>query len=152
MDKTAIKKELLEHCLAFISQRIDVAQKAMDDAQESANEEGKSSMGDKHETSRSRLQQQRNQNARQLNEAINVRLVLNLLDPEKEYDAAALGSVVITKLANYFISISAGRIYAGDQKFYAISRDAPLAKVMLGKQAGEVVYFNDKPVEILEVY
>lgn len=152
MQKEEIKSQLLEQCIAFIDQRIDVSQKAIDAAQDSANQEGKSSMGDKYETGRSRMQLQKDQHSRQLNEALKVRMVLDLLDPGKAYETATFGSVVMTKLANYFISISAGRIFAGEQKFFAISKDTPLAKEMYGKKQGDKISFNGQKMEILEIY
>ena len=152
MTKTQIKEELLEECREFIQQRIDVSKKAMNNAQDSANNETKSSAGDKFETGRAMMQMEVDKNARQLSEATQVRLKLDLVNPEMLYDKVRFGSVIITELANYFIAISAGRIIVDDVKYYAISPQAPLAIEMLQKKAGDIVTFNDKPMKILEVF
>ena len=152
MTKTQIKEELLEECREFIQQRIDVSQKAMDNAQDSANNETKSSAGDKFETGRAMMQMEVDKNARQLSEASRVKLLLDMVNPEMIYDNVRFGSVVKTDLANYFIAISAGRIIVDEVKYYAISPQAPLAIEMLQKQVGDTVSFNDKPLKILEVF
>ena len=152
MTKTQIKEELLEECREFIQQRIDVSQKAMDNAQDSANNETKSSAGDKFETGRAMMQMEVDKNARQLSEASRVKLLLDMVNPEMIYDKVRFGSVVKTDLANYFIAISAGRIIVEDVKYYAISPQAPLAIAMLQKKVGDTISFNEKPLKILEVF
>ena len=50
MDNQDIKRSLIKQCEEFVQQKIDVAEKLMNEAQESANNETKSSAGDKFET------------------------------------------------------------------------------------------------------
>ena len=152
MTKTQIKEELLEECREFIQQRIDVSQKAMDSAQESANNETKSSAGDKFETGRAMMHAEVDKLARQLSESSRVKLLLEMVKPEMLYDQVRFGSVVKTDMANYFIAISAGRIIVDEVKYYAISPQAPLAVEMMQKKTGDTVSFNDKPMKILEVF
>ena len=127
-------------------------QKMMSDAQASANKETKSSAGDKFETARAMMQAQRDQYAQQLSNAILLRTQLSQIDTEQIFEKVQLGSVVKTPLANYFISISAGRLSVGEEKYYAISPQAPLAKILLSKSVGDTIIFNNKEIEILEVF
>ena len=60
---TLNKKQLYDLCQAVVQQRIDTARHAMTAAQESANEEGKSSAGDKYETGRAMAQIERDRHA-----------------------------------------------------------------------------------------
>ena len=60
------KKELFEHCKNMLLQRIADGEKAMLDAQEAANSEEKSSMGDKYETGRAMSQLARDMSAKQV--------------------------------------------------------------------------------------
>ena len=152
MSKTSIKKSLLFHCTEIIQTKVMLLQKMMSDAQASANKATKSSAGDKFETSRAMMQAQRDQYAKQFSNAILLRTQLSQIDPEQIFDKVQLGSVVKTPLANYFISISAGRLTVGGEKFYAISPQAPLAKLLLTKSTGDKVIFNNKAIEILEVF
>lgn len=151
-DSIAIKKSLLFQCAELIQDKIDVLQKMTTDIQDSANNETKSSVGDKYETGRAMMQQEKDKYNIQLNRAINVRNQLRRIDPEKKYDTVSFGAVVKTRLANYFISISAGRIEVEGQKFYVISPQAPLAQELMQKTSGDTFIFNDQEMKILEVY
>ncbi len=148
---TEIKRRLLDLCRHHIGQRIQLAEKMMNDAQDSANHETKSSVGDKYETGRAMMQSERDKHARQLAEAIQVEQLLERIQPEAQHQRVQLGSLVRTDFGEYFISISAGRLPVGDKKYYAISPATPLASAMLGKQKGETFSFNDKQMAILEV-
>ena len=74
-----------------------VAGKAMEAAQESANDQSKSSAGDKYETSRSMGQLDRNMHARQYEQARQERTILERLQAANEAGTqgrVALGSLV----------------------------------------------------------
>ena len=152
MDHTTIKEALIQQCAEYIQQRIDVSDKMMNEAQDAANNETKSSAGDKHETGRAMMHLERDNHAQQLSRSLFVKTQLEQINPDKQFDRATFGSVVRTTLGNYFIAISAGRIKVGEEKFFAISPQAPLAKEMLQKQAGDTLAFNDQEITILEVF
>ena len=152
MVKSVIKQQLLEQCNQIIQEKIEVLEKMMDDAQQSANNETKSSAGDKYETGRAMMQLEKEKHGGQLAEAIQLRNKLKLIKANQLSDQVVVGSVVETKLANYFIAISAGRIEVAGQKFFVISPQAPLAIELLRKQAGDIFTFNDQEMKILDVY
>jgi len=152
LDQIAIKQTLIEQCEEFVQQKIDVSEKLMNEAQESANNETKSSAGDKFETGRAMMHAERDKNAHQLSEAMKIKMQLDRLKRAESADKVTFGSVVITSFGNYFISISAGRVIVGDEKYFAISPQAPLAQSFLQKKVGDVVDFNDQQIKILEVF
>jgi transcription elongation GreA/GreB family factor len=152
LDQIAIKQSLIEQCEEFVQQKIDVAEKLMNEAQDSANNETKSSAGDKFETGRAMMHAERDKNAQQLSEAMKVKMQLDRLKRAESSEKISFGSVVMTSFGNYFVSISAGRIIVDDEKYFAISPQAPLAKSFLQKEVGDVVDFNDQKIKILEVF
>ena len=77
MNNSQIKKHLHERCLAIVQQRMCDAKEAMDGAQQSANQEEKSSAGDKYETGRAMAQIARDQAAQQLDEALKLKNALD---------------------------------------------------------------------------
>ncbi|MFT5165459.1 MAG: transcription elongation GreA/GreB family factor [Saprospiraceae bacterium] len=151
-DPIAIKKSLLFQCAELMQEKVDVLEKMTSDMQDSANNETKSSAGDKFETGRAMMHMERDKYARQLAQAVLVRDQLERIDPEKIFDHVTFGAIVKTKLANYFIAISAGRIEVEGEKFYVISPQAPLAQEILQKKAGDTFVFNDQEVKVLEVF
>lgn len=152
MNNIEIKEALLAEVEELIFQKISVFQKMMNDAQESANNETKSSAGDKFETGRAMMHIERDKNAKQLSEARKLELFLSQIKTDEVFDKVAFGSVVETTLGNYFISIAAGRIIIEGKKYFAISPQAPLAKEMLNKSIGAVINFNNNEVKILNVF
>jgi hypothetical protein len=146
-----IKNELQAACLAYVQQRIDAAQQAMQAAQESANNETKSSAGDKYETGRAMAQEERNRNAVQLQEALKLQAELGRIDPEKSCDTVRPGALVHTSLGHFYLSISAGKLLLDGKEYFAVSPAAPMAAALSGKRTGEEALFNGKKIQILEV-
>lgn len=53
------------------------------------------------------------------------------------------GSLVITNKARFYISVSLGEFFFQNERFYAISPESPMAKIMDGKQAGDIFILNN---------
>jgi hypothetical protein len=145
---TSIKTQLHALCAAFVQERIEAAQAAMLTAQESANSETKSSAGDKYETGRAMAQEERNRNAVQLQQALQLQGELTRINPELPCDTVRPGALVTTSMGRFFVSISAGKLTVEGQDYFAVSVAAPVAAALSGKRAGESVLFNGKPVQV----
>ena len=57
-------------------------------------------------------------------------------------DIVKLGSLVITNKARFYLSVSLGEFFYEGDRFYAISEESPMAKIMLGKTEGEEFVLN----------
>lgn len=146
-----IKQELYKKCEAFLNNRLQVIQKTITDIQNSLQSETKSSAGDKHETGRAMLQLEREKAGNQLAEIQKINETLKKIEVKSKHNNAALGSLVVTSHLNYFIAISAGEIEIEDEKYYAISAVTPIAKLLLSKQAGDLIEFRDNKFTITEI-
>src|SRR5258708_32444545 len=124
MNYSDLKKQLHAHCGALVQQRIADAKQAMDNAQESANQEEKSSVGDKYETGRAMAQIARDQAAQQLDEELKLKNTLDQINLNSSAKVG-LGSLVITNKTNFYISISAGKLIVNGDEFMAISVQSP---------------------------
>jgi transcription elongation GreA/GreB family factor len=151
-DESILKHKLLDACKQFVERQITTATTAMNDAQRSANEEGKSSAGDKYETGRAMMQIERDKAASQLEEALKLKRMIDQIRPEVQPEKVLLGSVVITLLFNIFIAIGAGKIKVGGEEFLVVAPQSPLGKTLLGKQAGDEFLFNKQPNAIVKIY
>ena len=58
-------------------------------------------------------------------------------------DRIALGSVVFTNKARFYISVSLGEFFYEGDRFYAISEQSPMAKILFGKKAGDSFVLNN---------
>lgn len=146
-----IKPQLYEYCTSYISERILHAQQAIRSAQESANDDTKSSAGDKYETGRAMMQQEIEKHTVQLAEAQRLKLVLGHIHPSKAYPRIQAGSLVQTSQGIFYLSISIGRHIIADQAIFIISTISPIGALLLGKQAGDQFSFNGNVFMISDV-
>jgi hypothetical protein len=147
-----LKQQLLEACQQAQAKRVEYARNAMEDAQQAANQEEKSTAGDKYDTSRAMSQNVRDMNAKQLQEALKEIALLQHIKPEILVTQARLGSVVKTSIGNYFIAISGGPYVLGKEKYFSISPASPIGELLMNKQKGESFMFRDKTIMITDVF
>lgn len=151
-EKIKWKEEVKSICIQLIEARVQTATDAMEQAQEAANSEEKSSAGDKYETGRAMSQRERDMNAMQLKEAKLELILLYSIVVDKIYKQVESGSVIKTKDKTYFVATGLGSIKVNEEKIYVLSPKAPLALHFIGKRIGEVFQFNGNEFEILEIF
>ncbi len=151
-DRIELKKALYAKCLAYVEQRIATAKQAMEAAQNAANEESKSSAGDKYETTRAMMQIERDRHAAQLAEAMKLQNELDQLNCEKIYEKAQAGSVVVTDQNRFFLSVSAGKLTLDQTDYFAVSLASPIGMLLHNRTTGDEFVFQNKPVRIKEVF
>ena len=83
--RKGLKHSLLHKCHEFVESRISNARNALDEAQQAANEETKSSAGDKYNTERAMMQIERDKHAAQLVEAQKLQKALYLQEHQAAY-------------------------------------------------------------------
>lgn len=146
-----LKEELHRQCLAFVQERIDNARQAILSAEQSASEDTKSSAGDKYETGREMLQQEKNRGMAQLTEANKLLVALNRIGTAGQSDKANEGSVAFTNNGNFYISVSAGVLNAEGKSFFAVSAASPIGAKLMGCMANDTFTFNEKTYLIEQV-
>ncbi len=145
-----IKQELYNACLAYVQRSIDAAQQGINEAQQAAKDDTKSSAGDKYETGREMAQQESNRNMAQLHEANKLKVQLQQV-PVTPSATVESGSIVITNSGNFYIAISAGTLQAEGATYFAISLASPIGQKMKGLKAGDSFSLNGKSYTIKEV-
>ncbi len=148
---STLKEQLHQQCVNYVKQRMDDAQQAIAEAQQAANNDTKSSAGDKYETGREMAQQETNRNLIQLNEANKLMVALNRISTGSKPATAEAGSVVKTNQGNFYLSISAGNINIDGETYIAISTASPVGLKLKGTQAGDSFTFNGKTYSVIEV-
>lgn len=146
------KEQVFQFATSFADQKIANLQRALQDIVHALTSETKSTAGDKHETGRAMLQIEREKLGKQLAEAEKMKAVLQKVNPSKSIDQVALGALVVTEKQCYYIAISAGKYSGLDKPTYCISAATPIAKLLLGKKAGDSFTFNNIHNTILAVY
>jgi transcription elongation GreA/GreB family factor len=146
-----MKKQLLSIIIAKCKERRDTLQKAVDNAQNAANEESKSSAGDKYETGRAMAQNDRDLYARQLIEAQNDLHTVQQIKSDEIFQKAQLGALVTTNIGAFILCISSGILELDAKKYMSTSMDSPIGVLLKGKVQGDKVDFRGKTIEILKV-
>jgi hypothetical protein len=101
-----IKESLYNHCMRYVQERIARIQNEIDLHQAAANEETKSSAGDKYETGRAMAQLDIERNSVQLREAEKLKSILQSLALESTSDVVVPGSLISTSKGVFYIAIS----------------------------------------------
>ncbi len=136
-----IKEQLFEVCEEHVKERIFHLQETMNNTQEAVKDESKSSVGDKYETTRAMLHLENEQNAIQLNEALKLKKILDLL-PRASFSTVRPGALVSTSQGDFFFSISIGKIMLGKKKYFATSIASPIGQAFINKTKGDSILFN----------
>ena len=134
------KSEILELLHAKLSEKIENLERLIADTR-AANNETKSSMGDKYETSREMVQQEINNLQIQLNENLKARNSLQIINVNPHQNVG-LGSLVETDKGFFYIAVSLGEISLQKQKIFLISPESPLAKALNGNKTGDTISLN----------
>ena len=137
------KKNIIDASYSILNLKIDQIKQAIEDSNSSLREDTKSSAGDKYETSREMIQQDLNRYENQLQI---LKVDLELLDriaiQKEKFQVAAVGSIIKTDKAVYFIATSIGQIQVDNQLIFSISSASPIGKLLIGKKAGDILEFN----------
>jgi len=123
----------------------------MDEVQASANEESKSSTGDKYETGRAMMHLETEKAATQLADALNMKRALDQIDIDKSSNTAKMGSIVITDNGNFFIAVAIGKIEIRKKDYFVISPLSPLGKELINRKVGDKIVVNARSYSITKV-
>lgn len=146
------KQQVVDQAGTLFRQRLEDLEQHILSVQQSANQESKSSMGDKYETGRAMAQNEVFMLRTQLE---NLRLELGKFegtDFSFHREDCAAGSLVRTGNGWFLLSAALGKASVSGQAVMCISLDSPLGKALLGKRKEETFSVNGKEGRILEVF
>lgn len=145
------KQALHHYCQHHVLDRLAQIQTEIKAIQQSANEETKSSVGDKYETGRAMAQLELERIMAQAKEMEKLVATLNSINPEIICKHVQPGALINTGASIFYISISLGLITINNKKYFVISPDSPIAKQLAGKQAGESITWNTSMLTIQSI-
>ena len=136
-----LKQHLHETCKSLVQDKITALQNNLKGFQDAANEETKSSAGDKYETGRAMMHLEKEKVAHALNEVLKQKKVLDQLGV-KAQEEGSLGSLIETDKGYFFLSASLGKVAVDGLQIMCLSPVAPLGKAFLGTKKGDLITFN----------
>lgn len=145
--KIIVQSKLME----ALALRIDELKSSIDDLKEAGESETKSSAGDKYETGREMIKQEREKYEQVLQDYEKQMEIVKNFKSDKNFDRAAPGSLVVTDKMTFYISVAYGKFKVEDVDVFAISPSAPVAQLLLEKSAGDTYMLNGQGVKIKSV-
>ncbi|KEO72796.1 hypothetical protein [Anditalea andensis] len=134
-----------------LSERIVDLKSSLEDLKEAGQSETKSSAGDKYETGREMIKQEREKYQQVLEDYEKQLEIVKNFKPDKIFLKAVPGSLVVTDSMVFYISVAYGKLKAGDSDVFAISPNAPVAQLLMEKAAGDTYVLNGKVAKIISI-
>ena len=147
----SIKQNIKSEVLRQLDLKIKDISSAVKSAEESRDNDTKSSAGDKHETSRAKIQTEIDQLSKQLINAQRQKNNLSIIDTNTLNSIADVGSLVETNKGYFFISTGWGRIQIQDENYFVISIESPIGRLLKNKKEGDSIQFRNTAYDILSV-
>lgn len=113
--------------------------------------ETKSTAGDKHETGRAMAQLEMEQLGKTLHEKRSLVQLIQRLPQETTNAEVSWGSLVHTSGGVFYLSVGLGAQKIENQTVFCVGTQAPIYKQFLGKKCGDLVSFQGKSFQILEI-
>lgn len=146
------KQILVEAAIGVLKGKINNFKAEILSLQDSMNADGKSTVGDKHETNRAMIQNEIEQMGKSLSTHEQHLTMFSGIDFEYPYDSVESGAFVITSKFQLFMGVALGKVTIEGQDVQFISMESPIAQALLKKKAGEEIEFNGNTIKILEIY
>ena len=146
-----LKTQIHQACLTSLESKIERLKKEIQDAQDAAAEDTKSSAGDKFETSREMIKLEINKYNTQLAQTEKMYQMLRQLNPASTKSEVSYGSLVISNEGNYYFSVSLGKVVFDGKNAIALSMASPIGKALQGKSKGEIISFMSREIIIEDI-
>ncbi len=130
------KQKVHSRYLQLVQDKIDVFRDMIANLADDAQNDAKSSAGDKHETALSMMHLEQENLTKKLRENLEVKALLGKIDPAISTDKIALGSLVKANGINLFVSGALPKIVVDGITIIALSPQSPLGSQLLGRQTG----------------
>lgn len=151
-EKIAYKHALLTFCKEQLQLRIDTARHHMNAAQQAANQEEKSSAGDKYETSRAMSHIDKDMHARQLAAHLLEWANLQETDTSVIYNTPVKGAVIDFGETSIFIAAGLGKQAFSGRTILFVSPNAPVAMQLYPKKEGDLFLLGKDKKTIHAIY
>lgn len=147
----SLKHSLYNACVLSLQEKIKGAELNIRQIQASANEETKSSAGDKYETGRAMAQLEIEKSSQQLAEFRKAAQELSRISPDQKSENVKTGSLLFTNRGIFYIAVNAGQFTIDSTVVYTISSNAPIAQKALGLPVNGSFSLNGKDFVISEI-
>ena len=147
----SLKEQVHTQCRVLITAKLESLHQALKELIDSAGNETKSSAGDKFETGRAMLHIEQDHIRKQVAEVLAQKAVLEAIDPGRQPERIALGSLVKASGGYYFLSTALCKMIVEGQLVIALSLQSPLGGRLAGLELGDRVMMNGKELVVEQI-
>jgi len=145
------KEKVYQQYLQIIKDKILSLETILNDLNESAKNETKSTAGDKHETALAMLQIEQENTRKKIAETIEQKTQLERINIHQKSDTIIKGSLIKTDKGSLFLSIALGKIVIDEITITALSPQSPLGIKLLGLKMNDMVEINNNQFLIKDI-
>ena len=145
------KNNVYEACIQQLVDKIAYLQAALNDLTEGAENDAKSSAGDKHETSRAMMQIEHEKISKQLSDTLLQKSNIEQIDLTFKSPTIGTGSLLKTNKGYLFMSAALGKINVNGKDVITLSMQSPLGQKLAGLKTGSLTEINGTQYIIEEV-
>ena len=136
------KHNLIDKASVFLNKKLSDLNAMMADLNEASKNETKSTVGDKHETSKAMMHLEQEKLGSQIKEIEFQIKEFNSINFTTVTASVVLGSLVETNKGYFFIATAIGKMQIDDKTIFAISNKSPLGIKLIGLKENEAIEFN----------
>ena len=145
------KQKILSQYQILLQDKIDIYQDLINSLTEDAQNDAKSSAGDKHETTLSKLHIEQEKIANKLKEALEQHAILSKLDIDQISNNIILGSLVKTNHLTVLVCTALPKITVDNQPVFSFFPQSPLGIQLMHKTINSEFPVNNVTYKILEI-
>lgn len=145
------KHNLIDKVSVFLNKKLSDLNAMMADLNEASKNETKSTVGDKHETSKAMMHLEQEKLGSQIKEIEFQIKEFNSINFTTVTTSVVLGSLVETNKGYFFIATAIGKMQIDDKTIFAISNKSPLGLKLIGLKENEAIEFNTTNYSIKKV-
>ncbi len=149
--KSNFKYQVITACSETINSKLLQLQAILNQINEAAANETKSTAGDKHETAKAMLQLEQEKLSKQMTILQLQQKELSKIDASKMHSIISNGSLIKTSTNYLFIGIALGKIKVQEIEVIALSLMSPLAKQLIGLKVNDKTVLNEQVYIIEEI-
>ena len=146
-----MKNQLLALCQLIVAEKVAALKTELKALQESANQDTKSSVGDKYETGRAMVHLAQENIMRQYEEQEKLARILGSLSSSSTSETIEAGSLISTNLGTFYMSVGLGKVSMDNHDYFAIAPNSPVGTALLNKKRGDSIDLNGRHYDIIEV-
>lgn len=148
----SVKKAIHAKIVDILTKKIKVIENEIRSAMFSRDSDTKSSVGDKHETSRAKIQTEIDRLNSQLHVLNQQNNIISNVNYNKNFQKVDLGALVETNSGTYFICIGIGKMHVENQDYYLISLASPIGQLLNSKLIGDNFTYKNSYFEIINIF